>query len=125
MKSSNYDGFIITGAPVEKMDFEDVDYWGQLEEIFSWAKTHVTSTLCICWAGLAGLYYRYGIKKILLDKKLSGVFEHKVYNHKNPIFRGFDDVFMIKPSVYLVHMAGVMVSGWKSGSLLVQKLQQI
>ena len=93
VKSSNYDGFIITGAPVEKMDFEDVDYWGQLEEIFSWAKTHVTSTLYICWAGLAGLYYRYGIKKILLDKKLSGVFEHKVYNHKNPIFRGFDDVF--------------------------------
>lgn len=93
VKSSNYDGFIITGAPVEKMDFEDVDYWGQLEGIFSWAKTHVTSTLYICWAGLAGLYYRYGINKILLEEKLSGVFEHKVYNHKNPIFRGFDDVF--------------------------------
>ena len=75
------------------MDFEDVDYWGQLEGIFSWAKTHVTSTLYICWAGLAGLYYRYGINKILLEEKLSGVFEHKVYNHKNPIFRGFDDVF--------------------------------
>ena len=93
VKDSNYDGFIITGAPVEKMDYKDVDYWNKLEEIFNWAKTHVTSTIYICWAALAGLYHRYGINKVLLDSKLSGVFEHKVYNHKNPIFRGFDDVF--------------------------------
>lgn len=93
VKSSNYDGFIITGAPVEKLDFEDVDYWAELSDIFAWAKTHVTSTLYICWAALAGLYYRYGVEKILLPTKLSGVFEHKVYNGKNPIFRGFDDVF--------------------------------
>ena len=66
VKDSKYDGFIVTGAPVEKMDFENVDYWPQLQEIFAWAKTHVTSTLYICWAGLAGLYYRYGVKKILL-----------------------------------------------------------
>ena len=93
VKNSNYDGFIITGAPVEKMDYKDVDYWNKLEEIFNWAKTHVTSTIYICWAALAGLYHRYGIDKVLLESKLSGVFEHKVYNHKNPIFRGFDDVF--------------------------------
>ena len=93
VKNSNYDGFIITGAPVEKMDYKDVDYWNKLEEIFNWAKTHVTSTIYICWAALAGLYHRYGIDKMLLESKLSGVFEHKVYNHKNPIFRGFDDVF--------------------------------
>ena len=93
VKTSNYDGFIVTGAPVEKMDFEDVDYWKELEEIFAWAKTHVTSTIYICWAAMAGLYYRYGINKHILSSKLSGVFEHKVYNHKNPIFRGFDDVF--------------------------------
>lgn len=93
VKCCNYDGFIITGAPVEKLDFEDVDYWGQLEDIFAWARTHVTSTLYICWAALAGLYYRYGIKKHILSSKLSGVFEHKIDNLQNPIFRGFDDVF--------------------------------
>lgn len=93
VKDSKYDGFIITGAPVEKIEFKDVDYWGQLEDIFTWARTHVTSTLYICWAALAGLNYNYGIKKVLLTSKLSGVFEHKVYNHTNPIFRGFDDVF--------------------------------
>ena len=93
VKDSKYDGFIITGAPVEKIEFKDVDYWGQLEDIFTWARTHVTSTLYICWAALAGLNYNYGIKKVLLTSKLSGVFEHKIYNHTNPIFRGFDDVF--------------------------------
>lgn len=93
VKDSKYDGFIITGAPVEKIEFKEVDYWGQLEDIFTWARTHVTSTLYICWAALAGLNYNYGIKKVLLTSKLSGVFEHRVYNHTNPIFRGFDDVF--------------------------------
>ncbi len=100
VKTNNYDGFIITGAPVEKLDFENVDYWNQLEEIFAWAKTHVTSTIYICWAAMASLYYRYGIKKHVLTTKLSGVFEHKVYNHKNPIFRGFDDVFYAPHSRY-------------------------
>lgn len=93
VKNSNYDGFIITGAPVEKLDYKEVDYWGKIEEVFNWAKTHVTSTIYICWAGLAGLYHRYGIEKILLPSKLSGVYEHRINNHRNPIFRGFDDIF--------------------------------
>lgn len=98
IKNDNYDGFIITGAPVEKVDFEEVDYWKQLTEIFDWAKKHVTSTLYICWAALAGLYYNYGIPKYVLDKKISGVFPHKVLDKKNPIFRGFDDVFYVPHS---------------------------
>lgn len=98
VKHSNYDGFIITGAPVEKVDFEDVDYWDQLGEIFDWAKTHVTSTLYICWAALAGLYYHYGIPKYLLSKKISGVYKHRVDDPKNPIFRGFDDEFYVPHS---------------------------
>lgn len=98
IKNDNYDGFIITGAPVEKVDFEEVDYWNQLTEIFDWAKKHVTSTLYICWAALAGLYYNYGIPKYVLDKKISGVFPHNVLDKKNPIFRGFDDVFYVPHS---------------------------
>lgn len=94
----NYDGFIITGAPVEKVDFEDVDYWPELCRIFSWARTHVTSTLYICWAAFAGLYYHYGVPKIVLDKKISGVFPHKVTDCRNPIFRGFDDEFFVPHS---------------------------
>ena len=74
IKNENYDGFIITGAPVEKVDFNEVDYWDNLTEIFDWAKRHVTSTLYICWAALAGLYHHYGIPKHLLSRKLSGVF---------------------------------------------------
>ncbi len=100
IKHGNYDGFIITGAPVEKVDFEDVDYWPQLTEIFSWAKTHVTSTLYICWAALAGLYYRYGVQKHVLQNKISGVFKHKINDPKNPIFRGFDDEFFVPHSRY-------------------------
>lgn len=98
IKDCNYDGFIVTGAPVEKVDFEEVDYWEQLCEIFSWAKTHVTSTLYICWAAFAGLYFRYGIPKYVLSEKISGVFKHKIGDVKNPIFRGFDDVFYVPHS---------------------------
>lgn len=109
IKDNNYDGFIITGAPVEKVDFEDVDYWEQLCEIFSWAKTHVTSTLYICWAALAGLYYRYGIPKYVLKDKISGVFKHKVNDSKNPIFRGFDDIFYVPHSRYSeLHRENIM-----------------
>ncbi|MCH4155689.1 MAG: homoserine O-succinyltransferase [Muribaculaceae bacterium] len=93
IKHNNYDGFIITGAPVEKVDFEEVDYWPELSEIFDWAKSHVTSTLYICWAALAGMYYHYGVPKHVLPSKISGVFQHRVYDKQNPIFRGFDDVF--------------------------------
>ena len=98
IKNDNYDGFIITGAPVEKVDFEEVDYWSQLTEIFDWAKCHVTSTLYICWAALAGLYYYYGIPKYILDKKISGVFPHTFSDKMNPIFRGFDDIFYVPHS---------------------------
>ena len=100
IKHYNYDGLIITGAPVEKVDFEDVDYWQELTEIFAWAKTHVTSTLYICWAALAGLYFHYGIPKYVLDRKISGVFKHRIDDELNPIFRGFDDVFYVPHSRY-------------------------
>lgn len=100
IKHNNYDGLIITGAPVEKVAFEDVDYWEELTEIFDWAKKHVTSTLYICWAALAGLYYHYGIPKYVLDKKISGVFKHHIDDELNPIFRGFDDVFYVPHSRY-------------------------
>ena len=86
-----FDGMIITGAPVEKMDFEQVDYWDELTRIMEWSKTHVTSTLHICWGAQAGLYYHYGVKKVLLDKKLSGVYRHHVMNKREPLVRGFDD----------------------------------
>jgi len=98
IKQSNYDGMIITGAPVEHLPFEDVDYWEELTEIFDWARKHVTSTLFICWAAQAGLYHHYGINKYKLDKKMFGVFEHNIHNPQNPIFRGFDDVFYVPHS---------------------------
>lgn len=99
IKSQNYDGMIVTGAPVEHLDFEQVDYWGELTEIFDWAKTHVTSTMYICWAGVAALYYRYNIPKYMLDKKKFGVFEHHmVGSERNPLFRGFDDIFYVPHS---------------------------
>lgn len=100
VKHNNYDGLIITGAPVEKVAFEDVDYWQELTEIFDWAKKHVTSTLYICWAALAGLYYHYGVPKYVLNNKISGVFKHHIDDELNPIFRGFDDVFYVPHSRY-------------------------
>ena len=100
IKHNNYDGFIVTGAPVEKVDFEEVDYWPQLQEIFDWAHSHVTSSLYICWAALAGLYHHYGIPKYILDKKISGVFKHCINDCMNPIFRGFDDLFYVPHSRY-------------------------
>lgn len=100
IRHNNYDGLIITGAPVEKVDFEDVDYWEELTQIFDWAKTHVTSTLYICWAALAGLYYHYGVPKYVLNDKISGVFKHRIDDDLNPIFRGFDDIFYVPHSRY-------------------------
>ena len=93
MRSEKYDGLIITGAPVEQMDFEEVSYWNEITEIFDWSRTHVTSTFYICWAAQAGLYHHYGVPKYPLDKKLFGVFEHRPLNPLHSIFRGFDDVF--------------------------------
>ncbi|MFV0471845.1 MAG: homoserine O-succinyltransferase [Paludibacteraceae bacterium] len=98
IKKSNYDGMIITGAPVEHLPFEEVTYWDEIKLIFDWTQTHVTSTLYICWAAQAGMYHFYGIPKHPLDKKMFGVFEHKVYDRLNPIFRGFDDVFHVPHS---------------------------
>ncbi|MBR4713054.1 MAG: homoserine O-succinyltransferase [Paludibacteraceae bacterium] len=93
IKKQRYDGMIITGAPVEDLNYEQVTYWDEVVEIFDWAKTHVTSTLFICWAAMAGLYHYYGIPKYALSKKKFGVFKHKILDGKNPIFRGFDDIF--------------------------------
>lgn len=100
IKSNNYDGMIITGAPVEKLDFEEVNYWDELTTVMEWSKKHVTSTIHICWGAQAGLYYHYGIKKELLSRKLSGVYKHRVMNRKEPLVRGFDDVFMAPHSRY-------------------------
>ena len=93
VKNNRYDGMIITGAPVEKIDFEQVDYWQELCEIMDFSETNVYSTLHVCWGAQAGLYYHYGIRKQLLDQKMFGVFEHKVTRPSNPLVRGFDEVF--------------------------------
>lgn len=98
VKDRNFDGLIITGAPVEHLAFEDVDYWPELCEIMEWSKTHVHSTLHICWGAQAGLYYHYGIPKRQLDRKLFGVFEHTLEDPNFILFRGFDDVFMVPHS---------------------------
>ncbi len=98
MRLEKYDGMIITGAPVETMDFEDVTYWDEMKAIFDWARTHVTSTLYICWAAQAGLYYYYGVPKYQLEKKMFGVFEQTPLEPQLPIFRGFDDVFQMPHS---------------------------
>ncbi len=93
VKNKKYDGLIITGAPVELYEFEDVDYWDELVDIMEWSKTNVTCTMHLCWGAQAALYYHYGIEKHTLDHKMFGVFEHRVKNRKIPIVRGFDDVF--------------------------------
>ncbi len=98
LKNWNYDGMIITGAPVEMLPFEEVTYWKELTEIFNWSKSHVTSTLFICWAAQAGLYHFYGVPKYLLDKKMFGVFKHRNLNDTLPIFRGFDDEYFVPHS---------------------------
>lgn len=100
VKSRYFDGMIITGAPVEKMEFEEVEYWEELKEIMEWTKTHVHSTLHICWGAQAGLYYHFGVKKYMLDEKLSGVYAHTVDYKRSILFRGFDDVFYVPHSRY-------------------------
>ncbi len=100
IKDQNFDGFIITGAPVELNEFEDVDYWEEICEIMEWTKTHVTSTLHICWGAQAGVYYHYGIPKYKLDKKLSGIYPQYVEKRKVPLVRGFDDMYMAPVSRY-------------------------
>jgi homoserine O-succinyltransferase len=98
IKGENYDGMIITGAPIELLDFEKVNYWSELQEIFNWAHKHVTSTLYICWGAQAGLYHFYGIPKYPLGKKMFGVFKHRINDSGVSLFRGFDDEFYIPHS---------------------------
>lgn len=127
LKKNKYDGLIITGAPVEQIPFEEVDYWPELCEIMEWSKTHVTSTFHICWGAQAGMYYHYGIDKVLLPEKLFGVFEHKVANRRVPLVRGFDDYFYIPHSRHTtipaekIHACSdllVMAESEKAGVLL-------
>lgn len=98
MKDEKFDGMIITGAPVETMEYEEVNYWEEMTRIFAWARTHVTSTLYICWAAQAGLYYHYGIPKYPLEKKMFGIFKQQPLEPQLPIFRGFDDLFAMPHS---------------------------
>ena len=129
IKYNKYDGMIITGAPVENMEFDQVNYWEELCQIMEWTKTHVHSTLHICWGAQAGLYYHYGIPKRSLERKLFGVFEHKVLKPNSPWFRGFDDVFCAPNSRYTevwesdiraVPELEMMASGDKSGVFAVK-----
>ncbi len=94
VRDRNFDGFIITGAPVEQLEYEEVDYWEEFQEVCEWTKTNVTSTMHLCWGAQAGLYYHYGIQKEPLPQKMFGLFEHRVRNRKIPLVRGFDDRFL-------------------------------
>ena len=94
VKHRKFDGLIITGAPVEQMEYEEVDYWKEFTEICAWTETNVTSTMHLCWGAQAGLYYHYGIRKYPLPDKMFGIYEHRVLNRKIPLVRGFDDYFM-------------------------------
>jgi homoserine O-succinyltransferase len=100
VRDRNFDGMIITGAPVENLEFNQVDYWPELCEIMAWSRTHVHSTLHICWGAQAGLYFHHGIEKRSLPRKLFGVYEHRVLKPSSPLFRGFDDVFCAPHSRY-------------------------
>ncbi len=98
IRKQNYDGMIVTGAPVEQMEFEDVNYWDEITEIFDWARKHVTSTLYICWAAQAGLYHFYGVPKYPLKEKMFGIFKHRLLDNSLSLFRGFDDEFFVPHS---------------------------
>ena len=106
VKDRKFDGLIITGAPVENLDFQQVDYWQELCDIMAWSTTHVHSTLHICWGAQAGLYFHYGIEKHSLPKKLFGVYDHRVLKPNSPLFRGFDDVFQAPHSRYTEVLEG-------------------
>ena len=100
LKNRKFDGLIITGAPVEKLEYEEVDYWPELCQIMAWSRTNVTSTFHICWGAQAGIYFHYGIQKRLLPRKLFGIYSHKVKHRREPLVRGFDDYFLIPHSRY-------------------------
>ena len=98
LEKEKFDGMIITGAPIEHLEFEDVEYWNEISKIFAWANTHVTSTMYICWAAQAGLYYHYGVPKYQLPKKMFGIFQQHTLQPQIPLFRGFDDLFYMPHS---------------------------
>ncbi len=98
LEKEKFDGMIITGAPIEHLEFEDVEYWNEISKIFAWANTHVTSTMYICWAAQAGMYYHYGVPKYQLPKKMFGIFQQHTLQPQIPLFRGFDDVFYMPHS---------------------------
>jgi len=100
IKKQKFDGLIITGAPVEQLEFENVNYWNEISEIMEWSNNHCTSTLHICWGAQAGLYYHYGVRKEMLEGKLSGIYNHTVLERKVPLMRGFDDIFFAPNSRY-------------------------
>ncbi len=112
LRNMKFDGMIITGAPVEQMDFEEVNYWDELKDVFSWSRSHVTSTLYICWAAQAGLYYHYNVPKYPLEKKMFGIFEQRaVRKEAYPIFRGFDDCFYMPHSRHTeIHREDIMAT---------------
>ena len=117
VRNRRFDGMIITGAPVENMEFQQVDYWEELCEIMEWSKSHVHSTLHICWGAQAGLYYHHGIEKRSLPKKLFGVYETMVLKPSSPLFRGFDDIFYAPNSRY--------TEVWKADILKVPELELV
>ena len=94
IRENNYDGLIITGAPIELLEYEEVDFWDEIVSIMDWSQEHVTSTVFLCWAAQAAFYHFYGIRKKLMDKKLSGIYSHRIHHRKTPLVRGFDDVFL-------------------------------
>lgn len=131
VKNQKFDGMIVTGAPVEMLDFEKVDYWQELTEIFDWAKTNVHSTVFICWGAQAALYYYYGIKKVMLPEKLSGVYAHTISDKKTMLVRGFDDVFyaphsrnstVLKEDVLAVDNLKILAESESAGVYLVKSL---
>lgn len=128
LQDQKFDGMIITGAPLEHLAFEDVTYWTWIQAIFDWARTHVTSTMYICWAAQAALYHFYNIPKYPLPQKMFGVFKHHSLDPKAPIFRGFDDVFYMPQSrhsevraedIYKVGELKIMAESWESGVYMV------
>lgn len=131
IKEEKFDGMVITGAPVEQLDFEKVDYWQELTEIFEWTKTNVHSTVFICWGAQAGLYHFYSVKKVMLSEKLSGVYRHKIVDKKSMLVRGFDDVFYAPHSrhsgvdreeIYSVKNLKVLSESDEAGVYLVKSL---
>ncbi|HHU31783.1 MAG TPA: homoserine O-succinyltransferase [Clostridia bacterium] len=131
IKNQKFDGFVITGAPVEKMDFEEVDYWSELQEIMDYTKTNVTSTMHICWGAQAGLYHHFGIPKYPLPHKMFGIFKHHITCQKSELLRGFDDVFYIphsrhtevrKEDIEKVPALKILAESWEAGpSIIVTK----